>query len=291
MCAGSVMHALHDELDIRKMGGLRNKLRFTYFAFLVGVLAIIGFPGFSGFFSKEDVIGAAYTRALHGDSWLWIVWALTILTACLTAAYMFRLFFLVFHGEPRDRQLYEQAHEPGLAMRAPMAVLMVLSVFGGFLAFPGAYNKMEDWLSPVFTRFPVNGPTLAPQPFAPVSMIATLLATLIGFGIAWQIYYKRQPNSDRVAARAPAVYRFLYHKYYVDELYDFLFVQPIKFTGRMLNQYFDTDIVDGAVDGVGKLLRLSSSRLRRVQTGYVRNYALSILLGAVLMVGFSCWGR
>jgi hypothetical protein len=75
-------------------------------------------------------------------------------------------------------------------------------VFGGFLAFPGAYNKMEDWLSPVFTRFPVNGPTLAPQPFAPVSMIATLLATLIGFGIAWQIYYKRQPNSDRVAASA-----------------------------------------------------------------------------------------
>lgn len=290
MCAGSVMHALHDELDIRKMGGLRNKLRFTYFAFLVGVLAIIGFPGFSGFFSKEDVIGAAYTRALHGDSWLWIVWALTILTACLTAAYMFRLFFLVFHGEPRDRQLYEQAHEPGLAMRAPMAVLMVLSVFGGFLAFPGAYNKMEDWLSPVFTRFPVSGPTLAQQPFAPVSMIATLVATLIGFGIAWQIYYKRQPNSDRVAARAPAVYQFLYHKYYVDELYDFLFVRPIKFTGRMLNQYFDTDIVDGAVDGVGKLLRLSSRRLRRVQTGYVRNYALSILLGAVLMVGFFVLG-
>jgi len=290
MGAGSVMHALHDELDIRKMGGLRNKLRFTYFAFLVGVLAIIGFPGFSGFFSKEDVIGAAYSRALHGDSWLWIVWALTVLTACLTAAYMFRLFFLVFHGEPRDRQLYDQAHEPGLAMRAPMAVLMVLSVFGGFLAFPGAYNKMEDWLSPVFTRFPVSGPTLAPQPFAPVSMIATLLATLIGFGIAWQIYYKRQPSADRVAARAPAVYRFLYHKYYVDELYDFLFVRPIKFTGRMLNQYFDTDIVDGAVDGVGKLLRLSSSRLRRVQTGYVRNYALSILLGAVLMVGFFVLG-
>jgi NADH-quinone oxidoreductase subunit L len=286
MGAGAVMHALHDELDIRKMGGLRHKLPFTWITFFIGVLAIIGFPGFSGFFSKEDVIGAAYWRASSGDGILWFVWALTVLTALLTAAYMFRLLFMVFHGEPRDRGLYDHAHDPSLAMRVPMAVLAVLSILGGFLAFPGSYNKLDDWLAPWFQRFPTNGPKLAAPPFFGISMIATLLATLVGFLIAYTIYMRANPSRERVAAMAPGVYNFLLHRYYVDELYNFLFVAPVKWGGRQMDRFVERDSIDFTVDGVGRLTRVLSLAGRRVQTGYVRNYALGIMLGAVLIVGY-----
>ncbi|MBV9280758.1 MAG: NADH-quinone oxidoreductase subunit L, partial [Chloroflexi bacterium] len=287
MGAGAVMHAMHDELNIMRMGGLRTKMPFTYWTFLIGVLAIIGTPPFSGFFSKEDVIGAAYSRALHGDGWLWIVWALTIFTACLTAIYMFRLFFLVFHGEPRDRELYDHAHDAGLAMKVPMGILAVLSIVGGLpLSFPGVYNEMEAWLSPVFHRFPVGGPALVPQPFYLTSMIVTLLVTALGVLVAWQIYYRAQPGRQQVAAIAPGVYRLLYHKWYVDELYDLVFVRPIKFSGRMIYRFFELDLVDATVDGIGKLTRWLSGRVRTTETGYVRNYALSILFGAVLIAAY-----
>ncbi len=286
MGAGAVMHALHDELNIQKMGGLKSKLPFTYWTFFIGMLAIVGVPGFSGFFSKEDVIGAAYSRALHGDGWLWIVWVLTIITAMLTATYMFRLFFLVFHGEPRDRDLHEHAHDPEMSMKIPMGILAVLSIIGGWISFPGAYNQMEAWLSPVIGRFPGNGPDLTPQPFYWQSMAVTLIVTLVGFLIAYQIYFKRAPTAERVTAVAPGLYQFMAHKYYVDELYDVAIVRPIKFSYRMIERFFEIGFLDAIVDGSGKLLRFGSGELRTVQTGYARNYALGILFGAVLLVGY-----
>jgi NADH-quinone oxidoreductase subunit L len=288
MGAGAVMHAMRDVLDIQRMGGLRRRLRFTYWTFLIGVLAIIGTPLFSGFFSKEDIIGATYSRALHGDGILWIVWALTILTSFLTAVYMFRLFFLVFHGEPRDPVLYDDPHnhDPSASMKVPMAILAVLSIVGGYLEFPGLYNEMEAWLSPVFSAYPVRGPSLAPQPFYPLSMIVVLLVTAAGVGVAYQIYFKRSPTPQRVAALAPAFYRLIARRYYVDELYDALVVHPIKLAGQLTYRYFEVDVVDFTVDGIARLARYGAARLRESQTGYVRNYALMILFGAVLMVGY-----
>jgi NADH-quinone oxidoreductase subunit L len=286
MGAGAVMHAMHDELDIRKMGGLRHKLPFTWITFLIGVLAIIGFPGFSGFFSKEDVIGAAYWRAQSGDGILWIVWALAVLTALLTAAYMFRLLFMVFHGEPRDRELYDHAHDPSMVMRIPMAILSVLAIFGGFLAFPGSYNKLDDWLAPWFQRFPTNGPKLAAPPFYASSMLVTLIATAIGFVIAYTVYIRANPDRERVASMAPGLYNFMLHRYYVDELYDFLFVRPVKWGGAYVYRFVERDMIDFSVDGAGMLTRVLSLGGRRFQTGYVRNYALGIMLGAVLLVGY-----
>jgi NADH-quinone oxidoreductase subunit L len=277
---------MHDELDIRKMGGLRHKLPFTWATFWIGVLAIIGFPFFSGFFSKEDVIGAAYWRASTGDGWLWIVWALTIITALLTAAYMFRLLFMVFHGEPRDRKLYDHAHDPGMAMRVPMVVLAVLSVFGGFIAVIGGHNQLERWLSPWFRAFPVNGPKLEAPPVYYSSMIITLLATAIGFVIAYAIYIRNNPGRERVAAMAPGLYRLLLNRYYVDELYDMLFVRTTKWGARQMGRFVEAGTVDWTVDGVGKLTRIFGNTARGVQTGYVRNYALGIMLGAVLLVGY-----
>jgi NADH-quinone oxidoreductase subunit L len=286
MGAGAVMHAMHDELDIRKMGGLRRKLPYTWATFLIGVLAIIGFPLFSGFFSKEDVIGAAYWRASTGDGWLWIVWALTVITALLTAAYMFRLLFLVFHGEPREPELFDHAHDPGMAMRVPMGVLSVLSIFGGLIAVVGGHNQLERWLAPWFRQFSVAGPRIEAPPVYYSSMIITLVATAIGFLIAYAVYIRHNPGPERVAAMAPGLYRLLLHRYYVDELYDMLFVQPIKWGGRMTDRFIERGTVDFTVDGVGKLTRVVASSARGVQTGYVRNYALGIMLGAVLLVGY-----
>jgi NADH-quinone oxidoreductase subunit L len=286
MGAGAVMHALHDELDIRKMGGLRRKLPFTWLTFFVGVLAIIGTPFFSGFFSKEDVIGAAYWRASSGDGILWIVWALTIITALLTAAYMFRLLFMVFHGEPRDRELHEHAHDPSMAMKAPMAVLAVLSVVGGYLAFPGSYNKVDDWLGPWFHRFPTNGPKLTAEPFSATSMIVTLVATAIGVVVAYTVYIRNNPSRQRVAAMATGLYNFMLHKYYVDELYNLIIVTPIIWGGRMMDRFVELDTFDFSVDGSARLTRILGRVARRSQTGYVRNYALGIMLGAVLLVGY-----
>jgi NADH-quinone oxidoreductase subunit L len=290
MGAGAVMHALHDELNIQKMGGLRAKLPFTYWAFLIGVLAIIGTPLFSGFFSKEDVIGAAYARAQAGDGALWIVWGLIVFAAFLTAAYMFRLFFLVFHGQPRDEQLWEHAHDPAFSMKVPMAILSVLSVIGGYLAWPNAWNKMEDWLSPMFRHYVVNGPKIGAQPFYATSMVVTLILTALGVLVAYQIYYRRSPTPERVAAIAPPLYRLFFHRYYIDELYDLIFVRPIRFAGSMIYRFFEIGIVDATVDGAGITTRWLSGRLRTVQTGYARNYALGIILGAMLLVGYYVLG-
>ncbi|HLJ65760.1 MAG TPA: NADH-quinone oxidoreductase subunit L [Chloroflexota bacterium] len=286
MGAGAVMQAMHEELDIQKMGGLKSRLPFTYWTFLIGVLAIIGTPGFSGFFSKEDVIGAAYARASHGDPVLWIVWALAVITAGLTAIYMFRLFFLVFHGQSRDPGLAAHAHDPQPSMRIPMAVLAVLSVVGGWISIPGVYNEMEAWLSSTLHRYPVRGPALVPQPFEPVSLILTLAVTLAGFLVAWQIYYRRSPSPQRVASMAPGLYRFMAHRYYVDELYELLIVRPIKVAASALNRFFELDFVDATVDFAAAAVTWSSRRMRVAQTGYVRNYALAILFGAVLLVGY-----
>ncbi|HZU13154.1 MAG TPA: NADH-quinone oxidoreductase subunit L [Chloroflexota bacterium] len=286
MGAGAVMHALGDELDIQKMGGLRHKLPFVYWTFLVGVLAIIGTPLFSGFFSKEDVIGAVFGRAQSGDGWDWLVWALLVIGAGLTAIYMFRLFFLVFHGDPRDRELYDHAHGPGWSMKAPMLVLSVLAVIGGYIAFPGQYNLLDAFLSPVFARWPHNGPAIVAQPFSLASMLATLLLTLVGFLVAYAIYYRRNPAPQRVGSLAPAVYRLLYHRYYVDEIYDAAFVWTTRTFYRLTDRFFEEDTLDNIVDGFGVVTRLAGGWLRGAQTGFVRNYALGILFGAVLIVGY-----
>lgn len=288
MGAGAVMHAMQDELDIRLMGGLKEKLPFTHLAFFVGVLSIIGTPLFSGFSSKEEVIGSAFERASHGDPILWLVWGLAVVTALLTAVYMFRVFFLVFYGAPRDQHLFDHAHEAGPYMRVPMMALMALSVLGFFLAIPGVYNEMEAWLSPVFhSGYPgMGGPAIEPQAFSWISLVITLLVTAIGVFMAWRIYYRREPTPERVGAAVPGLYRLLANRYYMDEIYDAVIVRPIVFTFRLTSRYFEADLVDAAVDGTGALTRVLSGRLRRVQTGYVRNYALSIMFGAVLLVGY-----
>jgi len=286
MGAGAVMHAMDDVLDIQLMGGLRRKMPFTYWTFLIGVLAIIGFPGFSGFFSKEDIIGAVYARAMAGDGWLWLAWALLVISAGVTAAYMFRLFFLVFHGEPRDQALYDHAHDPPLIMQVPMGILAVLAIIGGWLAVPGAYNLMDAWLAPTFDLFKTRGPAIVPQPFSLLSMLVTLAVTAAGFVVAWVIYLRRNPEPGWVGRTFAPVYQLFYHRYYVDELYDLAFVKPVVLGGRYGISFAERYVIDGTVNATAAVVGWSGAWMRRVQTGYVRNYALSILFGAIAVVAY-----
>jgi NADH-quinone oxidoreductase subunit L len=167
-----------------------------------------------------------------------------------------------------------------------MGILALLSFFGFWIAVPGVYNLMESWLSPVFHRFSTGGPAIGAVPFSPISLIVTLVVTLIGFLVAFQIYYRRNPAPERVGAAAPALYNLLYHKYYVDELYDVLFVRPVKWLGAMVYRFVDQDFIDGIVNGTAAFTSLGSRLLRRIQSGYARNYALYILFGAVVVVGY-----
>jgi NADH-quinone oxidoreductase subunit L len=167
-----------------------------------------------------------------------------------------------------------------------MAILAILSVVGGWIAIPGLYNQLEAWLSPTFHRYPTAGPRLEAQPFYWQSMAVTLIVTALGVVIAYQVYYRRSPSPEKVAAMAPSLYRFMAHRYFVDELYHYTFSYPIRYASTAINLYFERYIVDGAVDGAGLFVRWVSNRTHGIQTGYVRNYALGILFGAVLLVGY-----
>jgi NADH-quinone oxidoreductase subunit L len=281
MGAGAVMHALHDTVDIRRMGGLKDKMPFTFWTFLIGCISIAGIPLFAGFFSKDEIIGAVYSQAQH-IGWLWIIWGMLVATAGLTALYMFRLFFLVFTGESRDPQLAEHAHDPPMVMRIPMAILAVLAVVGGYLSIPGGKDVIGDWLAHSFTRYTPTAPPLPSVQW--VSVIATLIAVSIGTLAAYRVYYQRKPSAEVVGARLPALYRLFYNRWYIDSLYDVAIVRPIVLTGLFLNTIVERFVINGIVDGSALAARATAADLRRVQSGYVRNYALSILFGAVLVV-------
>ena len=281
MGAGAVMHALHDNVDLRRMGGLKDKMPFTYWTFLIGCLSISGIPLFAGFFSKDDIIGVIYTQAQH-IAWLWIVWLLLVLTAGLTALYMFRLFFLIFSGESRDPELADHAHDPGLAMKIPMAILSVLAVIGGYLAIPDAKDEIGDWLTHTFTRYSPAAPALPSVQW--VSVLVTLVVVVMGIFIAYRVYYVGSPSAASVSARVPALYRLFLNRWYIDEIYDRVIVRPFLLIGLFLNTLIERFVINGIVDGSALAVRGTASDLRRVQSGYVRNYALSILFGAVLVV-------
>jgi NADH-quinone oxidoreductase subunit L len=281
MGAGAVMHALHDNVDIRKMGGLRTKMPFTFWTFLIATLALAGVPLFSGFFSKDDIIGAIYSQAGH-TSWLWIVWIMLVVTAGLTTLYMFRLVFTVFFGESRDAQLAEHAHDPSVTMRVPMAILAVLAVIGGYLAVPDAKDEIGMWLSHTFTAYAPAAPVLPSAQWT--SIVVTFAVVVMGFFIAYRVYYQRRPSAEQVGAAAPSVYRLFANRWYVDELYDVAIVRPFVLLGLFLNSAVERFVVNGVVDGSALAVRATGTDLRRVQSGYVRNYALSILFGAVLVV-------
>jgi NADH-quinone oxidoreductase subunit L len=304
--AGAIIHALAGEQDMRKMGGLRQRLPITFWTFLAASLAISGIPPFSGFWSKDDILSSVLAQAVSTSNvWYYVLWAVGVLTAGLTAFYMFRLFFGVFLGNYRGPATsahtthredeedgnnhhhagsvgYYDIHEVPAVMSVPLIILGLLSVIGGFvgsfaiIALPN-WKPLADFLAPVF-----NGVQTLPTSLSLewTSTGLSIVAGVLGILIAWMRYrngfvYKESKNP---------LYQFVLNKYYVDEALSFILIRPVLAISRFATHWLEGDALDGGSRGVAWVLRGTSAGLRRLQTGYMRNYALAILLGVVLIV-------
>ena len=286
--SGSVIHALSGEQDMRKMGSLKKHLPITFTTMFIATLAIAGIPGLSGFFSKDEILWKAFSSP-HGNI---VLWAIGALAAGVTAFYMFRLVFLTFFGASRmEPQVEKHVHESPGSMTVPLMLLAVFSVIGGWVGIPevlGGHNYFEEWLAPVFAHGAAAGHGAAHHPVALELglMAGSVAVALFGIGLAYYLYRVRTEKPEKIAGTVPRLYDVVYNKYYVDEIYDVVIVRRIVDGSVWLWRAFDAAFIDGIVNGVASLVRGTGDRLRRVQTGVVGNYAFSLLLGAVLIVGY-----
>jgi len=270
--AGSVIHGMSDEQDIRNMGGLKDKMPTTYGTFLVACLAIAGFPGLSGFFSKDLILEETFVSQ-HGS---WLLWLIGTVGAGLTAFYMFRLLFVTFWGEARvSDEVVHHIHESPVSMTCSLVVLAVLSLIGG-------YFTLSHFLSPIFGELHE-----ASVPFL-VKYLPTLLG-LGGIGLAYQMYVRDPGMADRLGQQFAGLYQLLANKYYVDELYGAIIVHPVAAASNWLWQVWDTLVIDGTVNGAAHTIEVNGLLLRLWQTGNVQNYALSFLVGAMVILGYYLW--
>jgi NADH-quinone oxidoreductase subunit L len=302
--AGSVMHALSGELDMRKMGALRKKIPVTFWTFFIATLAIAGVPGLSGFFSKDEILWQAFSSS-HGHVLLWLVGAIA---AGMTAFYMFRAVFLTFFGESRvDHHVAHHIHESPKIMTVPLMVLAILSVIGGYVGIPyvlGGANHIHEFLAPVVgggaepakahagislisQAWASSGEAGGPSAALEIAlMVTSVIIALIGIGIAYLFYVKNPALPKRLAEKWSGLYRLVFNKYYIDELYEILFIDSLKRLGTGLWRGFDEFIIDGTVNGIAYLIGWISSGLRKIQTGLVQNYAFSMVIGAVILAGY-----
>jgi NADH-quinone oxidoreductase subunit L len=281
MAAGIVIHALSDEQDIRRMGGLGRRLPFTYRMFVIGALALAAIPPLAGFFSKDSILGAAANAGTLG----WILWTAGAIGAFLTGLYTFRLLFIVFWGEPTPfarEHLHLRRFEGGLAMAWPVAILAVLSVIGGWLQVPWGWQLVNDWLEPVAqSAEEATGLTFT------FSVVASLALSLAGIWLAWRWYGHPSGVPERTRRRWPGAARTLERKFYFDEAYDLAFYEPASRKAAALGRYVEQPVFLASLGELASGVRLASRRLSSVQTGFVREYALALAAGvAVLAIVF-----
>ena len=312
--SGAVIHALAGEQDLRNMGGLKNELPVTYRTFLIGTLAIAGVPLLSGFFSKDEILWKTFAS---GHT---VLWALAVATAFLTATYMFRLLYLAFFGSrrapahgadhagthgahgaaaghPGGHGAHGHLHDAPPAMAIVLIVLAIGSVAAGWIGIPhaiGGGNQIEAFLEPSF-RAPGEAAHVPEAAHGGAGteialMIVSTLVALAGIGVATLFFLRRPERADRLAASIPGLHRLLLNKYYVDEIYDAVVVQPVKRVSQtFLWRGMDAGLIDGSVNAVGHIVRGWSAVLRRLQTGSVRAYAMSLFMGVVVILGYYLW--
>ncbi len=277
--AGSVIHGLSGEQDLRKMGGLAPRMMTTTVTFLVGAFGLAGIPPLAGFFSKDEILGAVF----HGHRYL--LWAMLLLGAFMTAFYTFRLVFLAFFGGPRmPKEVAHHIHESPAVMTIPLIVLAVLTVVAGLaVGIPSSQGTaFAHFLAPVL-------PLEESEHSAGVAFSLLVLSALVaiaGVALAWMVYGRTPVRAASIGVARNPLHKILIDKYYVDEIYDALFVKPIYQLSLWLARVFDPRVIDGLVNGVATTVASWSRGLRRVQTGFVMNYALGILLGAVAVIAY-----
>ena len=311
LAAGSVIHAIGGEQDMRKMGGLRTKIPWTFWTMTAATVAISGIPPFAGFFSKDEILWQAYSSN-HGS---WVYWLTGVITAFITSFYMFRLWFLTFFGEYRgevsghDEHMSAVAaaphghhgiHESPKVMLAPLVVLAVLSVIGGWISY---HNTFENFLAPVFragvtaaTPFEASPAAASTQSHTEASATESLLmgisivAGLAGFLLAWLLYHRRPELPERIAHALDGFYEAVLNKYYVDELYAILFVKPvINGSTKLLWHGIDQNVIDATVDNGAEGAREISDTVRHMQSGNLRSYAGWVAAGAAAVIVYMVW--
>jgi NADH-quinone oxidoreductase subunit L len=279
MGAGSVIHGCHEEQDIRRMGGLKKALPVTFITMLLGTIAISGVPGFSGFFSKDEMLAHTYEYSPA-------IWLVGSVTSILTAFYMFRLMFLTFYGHFRGTHEQEHhLHESPKSMTIPLVVLAILSVVGGFLGLPefwGTHNWIGEFLKPVAgesTGLMSHEKEWMLMGIASVAAIATIYC-------AYVIYRQRRIVPVEHEKDMAPLQRVVYHKYYIDELYDNIIRKPLDLLAGAYN-YVDKHVVDNIVNGVGTAVDGLSGVVRRVQTGNIGFYILGMVAGIIIILFFT----
>ena len=318
LCSGSVIHAMSGEQDMRRMGGLKDKIPITHWTMWVGSVAIAGIPGLAGFFSKDEILWQAYSSPLGGK----LLWAVGIATAALTAFYMWRLMNLTFYGKSRvSAEAAAHVHESPATMTVPLVVLAIGSVLAGWLGVPKAWTLFSDafrgfekWLEPAFASAAIEAAKEGEHSASAewILMALSVALAVIGIGVARYFYHRRPEVPDSLERSFKPLHTVLYNKWYVDEIYDFLFVNGLGKSGGEVCGAFDRRIVDGGVNGAGWLTRFSSvvsiwwdtwivdGAVRFssffvkllsypvciLQTGRVQAYAFFVVVGALAFLGY-----
>jgi NADH-quinone oxidoreductase subunit L len=292
LAAGSVIHAVGGEQDMRKMGGLKSFIPWTFLTMGIATLAIAGIPPLAGFWSKDEILWKAYQSSAT-------YWVIGVITAFLTSFYMFRLLYMTFFGDYRGAQVdahghgshgndshgHGEPHESPMVMLVPLMILAVLSLVGGFV---GVGNRFENFLAPVF------GSTEAVESASHGSelllMGVSVVVALLGWWLAYFLYCKRPELPEKIADSLDGLYEAVLHKYYIDELYAAVFVKPlIDGSTRILWQGVDRNIIDAAVNDAGDGARHVSDEVRHMQSGNIRSYAGWIAAGSAVVIAFSIW--
>ncbi|HUZ00693.1 MAG TPA: NADH-quinone oxidoreductase subunit L [Thermomicrobiaceae bacterium] len=276
--AGSVIHGMHDEQDMRFMGGLKKFMPITFWTFLIGAAANAGIVPLAGFWSKDETIVGAWAGGYP------IVAIVGLIAAFFTSVYMFRVVFLTFLGEERFDHDHVHPHESPPWMTVPLLILAIGAGLAGFLGFPPEHGFIQNFLGPVFS---VSGAAVEHHVSLTTTLTFGVISTLIalsGVFLTWRAYVTRTLVPDAIAARLGPLYRLSFRKWYFDEIYERLVVHPLYLTSVFLWRVVDVHIIDGTVNGVAGVVSFTSERWRRAQTGLLANYALAIALGAVVIV-------
>jgi NADH-quinone oxidoreductase subunit L len=286
LAAGSVIHAMGGEQDMRKMGGLSTKIKYTYWTMLIATLAIAGIPPLAGFFSKDAILLSAFQ--IEGGHPLY---AIGLLTALLTSFYMFRLIFLTFSGKPRYDEHHIHVHESPWSMLGPLVILAVLSIIGGWLAAPalfGGTDYFSSFLAPVFASSASGAEAVneaATHQLEIILAIVAVASALLGLGVAFWLYIRQPGKPEQLAKSMKPVYNTLLNKYYVDELYAAVIIKPLMWIStNVLWKGIDVAGIDGTVNGIATGATAIGDTVRHTQSGNTRSYAVWVVIGALVVI-------
>ena len=282
--AGSVIRGMHHQQDLFRMGGLKAKMPFTFWTMLIATFCIMGFPGTSGFFSKDEILYLTYLKSP-------VLYAMGLAGAACTAFYMWRLMGLAFWGEPRDAHAFEHAQESPRTMTVPLVLLAAGALLAGLLGLPriwGGGFAIEGWLEPALTFGQGEAAHVAERGGAGLAWGLMALSTTVAIlsGLAGFLLYRKGTVAEEAfAARLPGLYRILANKYYLDEAVEAFILRPVRWCSQFLWKFFDVILIDGiGVNLPGALTRVAGDLTARAQTGRVRNYVLGMAIGAVLLL-------